>query len=112
MAQKIHVELVDDLDGESTKDVSTVSFGFAGRQFEIDLSAKNRGKLEKALEPYIAVARPVRGGSGKKSSRGGGGSGVDTKAVREWANANGIELAPRGRIPQNVVDQWKAATGN
>jgi hypothetical protein len=34
---------------------------------------------------------------------------VDNKAVRRWADANGIALSKRGRIPQNVVSQFRAA---
>jgi len=29
--------------------------------------------------------------------------------VRAWATAAGIELPPRGRVPQHVVDAWRAA---
>jgi hypothetical protein len=34
----------------------TVSFAYAGRNDEIDLGKRNKAKLEKRLEPFIAAA--------------------------------------------------------
>jgi hypothetical protein len=34
---------------------------------------------------------------------------VDNKAVRRWAEANGIELSKRERIPHDVMSQFRAA---
>jgi len=34
---------------------------------------------------------------------------VDARAVREWAAANGIAVAPRGPISSTIIDQFKAA---
>src|SRR3712207_2010993 len=34
---------------------------------------------------------------------------VDTKAVRKWAGANGIELSTRGRVPTEVIEKYRAA---
>ena len=46
--------LSDDLDGSpATKQ----TFGFDGQVYEIDLGVANREKLEKALRPFLAVAR-------------------------------------------------------
>lgn len=33
----------------------------------------------------------------------------DAKAVRAWAAANGVDVPPRGKLPQSAVDQYKAA---
>ena len=35
----------------------------------------------------------------------------DIVQLREWAGSNGVEVPARGRIPQAVVDQYKAAGG-
>ncbi|MFC8269186.1 histone-like nucleoid-structuring protein Lsr2 [Streptomyces cinereoruber] len=32
---------------------------------------------------------------------------VSTRAVRDWANANGYDLPERGRVPIEVVEAWK-----
>ena len=50
MAQKVTVQLVDDLDGSQSNDISTVTFGLDGATYEIDLSEANADNLRKALE--------------------------------------------------------------
>ena len=32
----------------------------------------------------------------------------DPKIIRRWAEANRVELAKRGRIPQRIIDQFEA----
>lgn len=32
--------------------------------------------------------------------------------VRAWAKANGHEVSPTGRVPKDVVDAWRTATGH
>ena len=66
MARKVEtiVTLTDDLDGGKAD--RTVSFSYAGAAYEIDLSKKNAGALEKVLAPYIGAARRA-----PRSSRGG-----------------------------------------
>ncbi len=49
MAQKMLVQFVDDLDGTSSEDVSTVQFGLDGVSYEIDLNAVNAERLRDAL---------------------------------------------------------------
>lgn len=34
---------------------------------------------------------------------------VDTRAVREWAQANGYDVSDRGRVPADVVEAYKQA---
>jgi hypothetical protein len=113
MAQEVILKLVDDLDGSEATE--TVQFGLDGASFEIDLSAKNAAALRKALDRYRGSARPSSSGQasaspGRRSrgkSRGRGD--VDPKAVRAWANEAGIEISTRGRIPSEVLEQYKAS---
>jgi hypothetical protein len=42
MAQKVTVQMVDDLDGTADDDVSTVSFALDGVSYELDLSEAKR----------------------------------------------------------------------
>ena len=105
MSSKVMVILEDDLDG--TKADQTVEFGLDGAAYTIDLNDANAKLLRGALEGYISKARKV---SGKRSSSGKTTSpGIDNRAVRRWAETNGIELSKRGRIPQDVVSQFRAA---
>ena len=69
MAQRTVTILSDDLDGKEGRDIATVTFGFEGSTYEIDLSKKNRAALEKALSPYIDVARKTTSGPGGRPRR-------------------------------------------
>lgn len=110
MAQKVLVQLVDDLDGTSSDDVSTVFFGLDGVEFEVDLSNPNAEKLRKTLEEYVAAARRTGGRKRRGASPSdGAGSQGEAGLVREWALENGFELAARGRIPGHVVEAYKEA---
>lgn len=111
MAQKTVVTIIDDLDGNelSEGEGETVRFALDGVEYDIDLSSGNAGKLRKALEPYVDSGRRTGG-----RRRAGGhtrqvGTDVDTRAVREWANSNGIKVSARGRIPADVVAQYREA---
>lgn len=113
MAQEVITKLIDDLDNSEA--VETVSFGLDGDAYEIDLNAKNAAALRKALDRYIGVARsasapPATSAAGRRTrgkvARGRGD--VDPKLVRAWANENGIEISTRGRIPSDVLEQYKA----
>lgn len=63
-----------------------------------------------ALEPFIAHARKV--GGTRRAARGRRSAGtIDTHAVRAWAKEQGIEIKERGRVPANIVAQYREATG-
>ena len=102
MAQRTLTILSDDLDGKESKDIATVTFGFDGANYEIDLSKKNRAALEKALSPYLDAARktsstPRR--STKKSSPS------VTSEDREWLRSNGFpSVKDRGRLPSAATE--------
>jgi len=111
MAQKVHVLLVDDLDGGDADE--TVRFGLDGVSYEIDLSAANAQKLRDAFAAYVSEARRVGGrGTGRRGAGRTGRSGrgdVDVGAVREWARANGHQVADRGRVSATVMAAYRAA---
>jgi nucleoid-associated protein Lsr2 len=112
MAQRIVTELTDDTDGKPADE--TVTFALDGREYEIDLTAKNAAALRKAFDVYVKNGRRIGGGRPRGSSRAGSSSSsskgeVDTKAVREWAGKNGYELSARGRIPAKVIEAYRAA---
>jgi Lsr2 len=107
MARSVSVIMTDDLDGSD--EAETVSFGFGGVTYEIDLGQKNRAKLEKALAPFIEAGRRVpRGGRRRTGDRQGAAS-VDRSAVRSWAKSVGIKVPERGRISADIMRQYEEA---
>lgn len=111
MAQKVLVQLIDDLDGEASDDVTTVQFGLDGVTYEIDLSESNADRLRDLLADYVTAARRTGGRvrRGIRPGQGGSAANNDAGAIREWAQANGIELAARGRIPSHVAESYRQA---
>jgi hypothetical protein len=113
MAQKILVEMVDDLDGELAN--QTVPFSLDGITYEIDLSEGNAADLRDELARYVAAARRT---GGRKVRLAAGQSSVDGKPVtagdrersrtiRAWAIENGYAVSERGRIPSDVVEAFE-----
>jgi len=114
MAQKVIIELVDDLDGTpiETGKGGTVSFALGKKSYDIDLSAANLEKLEQALAPFINAARASSASASTTARRGRSprkSSGLDLAAVREWARKNGHSVNERGRIPAAILDAYAAA---
>ena len=108
MAQKVTVELEDDLDGGPADE--TVRFGFDGSDYEIDLSKTNAARLRSQLEPYIDHAPKAGRGPRRRSTRTPS-SRQHSGAVRTWARQQGIAVSDRGRIPASVLDQYEIAVG-
>ena len=131
MAQRVVVELTDDLDGKPIPDGKgeTVRFALDRQEYEIDLGEKNAKALRDAFSTYVTAARRVSGasrtgsrGSASSGGRGGGngrsGTGrsaegpvrdYDPKAVRAWAEKQGLEVSHRGRVPAELVTKFQEA---
>ena len=112
MAQEVQTLLIDDLDGGEAE--GTVRFGLDGAKYEIDLSAEHAEALRKALAPYVSAARRAPGAAarrpGRNGRRGASAGAPDPASVREWAKSQGIEVKDRGRVPDELVVKFKAAT--
>jgi hypothetical protein len=107
MAQQIQTLFIDDIDGGPAE--GTVRFGLDGADYEIDLSAAHREELHKALAGYVTHARKAAG-TARRGSRGRRPADVlDTRKVREWARAEGIDIKERGRVPAEVIEKYQAA---
>jgi hypothetical protein len=113
MAQKVLVQLVDDLDGTSSTDIATVTFGLDGVSYEIDLNEGNASNLREHLSEFITSARRTGGrvkrGGAAGASTGSGRNREQTQAIREWAKKNGHDVSDRGRIPAAVIQAFEAA---
>ncbi len=103
MAQKVNIVLVDDIDGSSAEE--TVSFALDGKEYEIDLNAKNAAKLRDAMAPFVGHARKAAG-----RRRGGrAATGPSPADIRAWARENGFDVPDRGRVSSEVRDAYFAA---
>ncbi|HEY3469705.1 MAG TPA: Lsr2 family protein [Amycolatopsis sp.] len=111
MAQKVLVEILDDIDGSPA--TQTVQFGLDGVTYEIDLSDENAAALRDELARYIGAGRRV---GGRKVRVATGQSTTTTQSDRErnqqiraWANANGYEVSDRGRLSSEVISAYEQA---
>ena len=104
MAQKVTVEMTDDLDGSQAD--MTVSFAVDGTTYEIDLSKRNAAAMRKTFDRYIEHGR--KAGRGTRRTRGARDR-RHSSDVRAWAKARGIAVSERGRIPASVVSQYEEA---
>jgi len=123
MVQKTTVTLVDDLDGSDADE--SVKFGLDGMSYEVDLSDTHAGALRNALADYVAHARRTggrrtptrraRAANGTPASRPSGAAPAtvdreQSKAIREWARSQGLEVSDRGRIPNSVTEAYSRPT--
>jgi hypothetical protein len=110
VAQKTIVKTYDDLDGsEIDADGRSVSFSFDGTSYEIDLTGRNVEKMREDFSVYIEKARKVGGRGGRGSGKAAEPAPVDTRAVRAWAEEQGLGVSARGRLSSDLVEQYRAA---
>jgi hypothetical protein len=112
VAKETITKLIDDIDGSVAHE--TVTFGLDGSLYEIDLSTKNAKKLRGELASYVengsrVTARPALAGRGR--SRGATGDKEQNKAIREWAMRKGLDVSTRGRLRQEIIDEYHRSAG-
>lgn len=112
MAKKTIEKFYSDISGEEIdSSTPTVTFGFDGTSYEIDVTEQEKTEIEKTLAPYIRAGRKATGASARRRGRRSGGSSSDSpaKQVREWAKEQGIDVPARGRVPSDVLEKYNAA---
>ncbi|ROR73224.1 histone-like nucleoid-structuring protein Lsr2 [Bogoriella caseilytica] len=111
MAQKVQIQLIDDVDG--TPAVETITFGLDGVSYEIDVNEKHAGELREALSTWVGHARRSGGRrtTGRRGARAAGGSASDAGKIRDWAKSNGYKVSERGRIPADIREAYAKANG-
>lgn len=117
MAQKVLVEIVDDLDGGAA--AQTVPFALDGVHYEIDLSDENAQALRDVFEQYVGAGtrtggRKIRVAAGQSTAAGTGRPTAPAdrernQQVRAWAAENGYAIADRGRIPSEIYEAFNDA---
>lgn len=121
MAQKVQVLLVDDVDGGEAAE--TLSFSFAGTDYEIDLSEKNADEFRAQMSKWVESARRTGGRRQPKPKAPQGPRPAATlspitgraytagynRDAREWARGEGIEVPGRGRVPGRIITAYEEA---
>ena len=62
-----------------------------------------RGRGRPRKNAAVAPARPAAKRAGRRAAA------VDTQAVRAWAQAQGLQISTRGRLPGSVLEQYRQA---
>ena len=131
MAKTLIVQLTCDRckaeKGENVDGVETVSFGFDGYDYSLDLCKEHAEDFHNSMQGLIGWSSDrTRSGGGRRRRSGssddaGGAGGSSTparssadrerlKAIREWARQNGhANLGDRGRVPQAIIAAYDAA---
>src|SRR4051812_27524165 len=107
MAREVIERISDDLDGSA--DAQTVQIGWQGEWREIDLGERSLAAFAKAFDRFWEAARPSstdRAPVRRRPQRSRGGTARDPRAIRVWAQENGVPVPARGRIPAAVEEQY------
>jgi len=132
MAKTLIVQLTCDRckaeTGGNVEGSETVTFGYDGYSYSLDLCAPHAADCHDSLQSLIgwssdrsrqASGRRTRAsasdgtdGGDPASPRRSSGDRERLKAIRDWARKNGHpDLSDRGRIPQRIITDYDAATG-
>lgn len=121
MAKQVIIELTDDIDGSviSDNDGESIDFSVNGVDYTIDLKNKNAIEFHRKFSYYTDRATRVGGRKHRSSTVIANKPLTDsipatrdpaqTRAIREWANANGYDVSARGRIPAAVAAAFESA---
>jgi nucleoid-associated protein Lsr2 len=123
MAQRTQVTLVDDVDQETPAE-GTRTFVVDGKTYRLDLNKKNLANFDESYAEMVAWAEyateeapPAGSANGTRRYLGSTSRGISRSAedrerstrIRNWAVANGLEVAMRGRVPASVVAAFEKA---
>ena len=116
MAKEVITRLIDDIDGGTAHE--TVTFEIDGDLYKIDLSSKNAKKLRAELATYVSHGNRVSTRGPAAAARPPVGT-----VVRQWWSATrvgrsvrgrsrrGFDVASRGRIRQEIVEEYHRNAG-
>lgn len=107
MAQRVQVQLIDDMNGQEAQE--TVPFSVDGTAYEIDLTTENAKELRDLLGMYVEKARKAKGGKSAQRSSALSASRDEAQRIRAWAQENGHAVNSRGRINREIQDAYHAA---
>lgn len=107
MARTTVIVVEDDLDGGPATEQLT--FSIDGCDYAIDLNESNARQLRALLDPYLAAGRRTGGRRRRHSPASTTHLREEQQTIRDWARANGHQVADRGRIPQSALTAYAEA---
>lgn len=97
-----------DLD-ESHEATDSVALAMNGEAVEIDCCAEDLKKIQDTMVKLMKPGRSINVRDLARRPTNGTGPEADPQVVRSWAQAKGIAVADKGRVAEDVVNQWRAA---
>lgn len=113
MASRTIVSLIDDLDGKSEATETRV-IAYEGSTYEVDLTAEHAQQYDLAVQRFAEAGRRVSGAGKRhltvaKTPVTNSEEKARNRAIRAWADSQHISVSARGRISNEVVEQYDAA---
>lgn len=107
MARVTITQYICDLTGQPVEEDEHVAIEFTvnGTTYTLDTDKGGAAKFDKAVKPFVDVARTVKAPRRPRRS----GNAERTRKIREWALSQGIGVADRGRIPATIVERYEDA---
>lgn len=96
----------DDVDGSEAAE--TLTFGIDGATYDIDLNSEHADELREQIGYWKKFARRHTGRAATSKTRPVRRGRSEASAIRQWALANGVSIGPRGRIPNELVERYRA----
>lgn len=109
MARKEGVQYFDDIDQSplTQEELNVIRFSVNGANYIMELSSQHAQEFEQTISRYTSVAR--RDTETRARRRNVVENRVPTSIVRQWAISNGKTVAARGKVPQEIFDQYYQA---
>jgi hypothetical protein len=112
MARRTVTILTCDLcdDPHDDADVTTLRFGYSGRDYELDACPTHAEEVRAALSGWARRGRaagstvPVEPARRSRPTVRPDKAQID--AIRRWARDNGYQVTDRGRVPERVMDAF------
>lgn len=104
--KKVVCDFITDVKtGKTCENIAEIelTYTFQNDTYSVDLC----GTCGKVL---TSNARKVAPPAGSVTRQRGKAAGLPMGAIRSWAQANGFEVSPRGRVKEEIVSAWRNAT--
>ncbi|MFB7919289.1 Lsr2 family protein [Streptomyces sp. NPDC056061] len=108
MATETVTVVKSDLTGEA--DAATVTFGLEGDWYEIDLTDKEKKKLQNLLNTYVSKGRRATK-KGEKKKQVPATTAEEREEIRAWGRENDFDVPEFGRIPKVLQKAYDEAHG-